>query len=124
MEFTLQYGNWVQFKHILLLIKSNMSKWVRPQVLTTFVTALPASYGPWEFLEHEKISETLVLATLLTEMPGGLMEKRSIEYQVSRSYFRFFSIFGGAHFWRFEGKFTLNLCSALVFKTKNSEISY
>ena len=29
------------FKHILLLIKSNTSKWVGPQVLTTLVTALP-----------------------------------------------------------------------------------
>ena len=30
------------FKHILLLIKSNISKWVGPQVLTTLVTVLPA----------------------------------------------------------------------------------
>ena len=31
----------VWFKHILLLIKSNTSKWVGPQVLTTLVMAFP-----------------------------------------------------------------------------------
>ena len=60
------------------------------------------------YLDMRKIPEIHSLATLLTEN-----KKKSLEYQVSESYF--------TDFWRcgshmFHDKFTLNLCDTHVFK--------
>ena len=60
--------------------------------------------------------ETHNLATLLTGN-ACLMEKRSLEYQVSKVISEFVEVCVA----RFNGNFKLNLCIAQVFKTKNSE---
>ena len=74
-------------------------------------------------MRHEIFPETHVLASLLTGN-AWLFDGKKI-FCISDIYklFQNISIFGGCASHRFNGKFTLNLCDAQVFKTENSEIS-
>ena len=78
-------------------------------------------YVLWELL-RQKIPESHVFATIVTGNGWLFNGKRSLEYQISTSYcgiFRFWDVCVAQS----NGKFTLNLCDAQVFKTKNSEKS-
>ena len=76
-----------------------------------------------EIAKHEKIPETHVLVTLLAGNAWLFNAKKKeflhIRYQQVISQY--------LDFWRCvthrsNGKFTLNLCDAQVFKTKNSKV--
>ena len=69
-------------------------------------------------LGHEKIPKTHAVATLLTEMPG-IRNGKKISCISGVSLYRFLEGCDPQD-WS-NGKFTLNLCDAQVFKTKNSE---
>ena len=79
-------------------------------------------YEMWELLRHEKIPETQVLATLLTGN-AWLFDGKNICCILGISKLFQISRLLKVVLHRFYGKFTLNLCDAQVFKTKNSEIS-
>ena len=68
-------------------------------------------------IRHEKIPATHILDTLLTGNAWLFDEKKcDINKLRSLDFFR-----SSSH--RFNCKFTLNLCDAQVYKTKNSEMS-
>ena len=80
-------------------------------------------YEMWELLRHEKIPDTHVLAILLTGNSLLFNGKKISCISGINKLFQNFQIFWRCVSQRFNGKFTLNLCDAQVFKTKNSEIS-
>ena len=79
-------------------------------------------YGMWELLKHEQISETHVLAILLTGNALQFYGKKISLMSGINDLLNFFLDFWRCALHRSNGKLTLNLWDTQVFKTKTNSI--